>query len=240
VRRRPVGFELRHRRDREADEPALRVVTPEALRDLAQRTVHAHFRPLKSAPTLPAGWRCVVRRPEELARALECVYPGTLGDWHAAAAGHATGADFAGVAARQVGRAKALQQLQGEGLSAVVGAACGVTSCLKRRVWRAEGVPDDEAGGKGVVPCLEPCPVFLRFARACTETESRVTVPGRFAPDDLATLAAALRHALDQQPSDVRPGDVSAPLHPWRVARLLARHGTTWSQAGSTPSDPDE
>jgi hypothetical protein len=60
---RPVegGYELRHTSDRSRPAKELRIVPLNEVRQLAQFTSAGGFRPLKSAPDLPSGWRIEVR-----------------------------------------------------------------------------------------------------------------------------------------------------------------------------------
>lgn len=239
VLRLPNGFELRHRADLTAEVGALRAVRVEDLRRLADTTADGCFRPLKSAPTLVRGWVCRAAGPAELGEALQALYPGSLADAWAWETGQARGADFAEVAARQPGRGGALRGLTGAALAAVVEAGCAAAVCLDRRCWSAAGVAPDSGEGKGEVPCLEPCAVFLAFAQACARTEHAATVPLHFAPDDLATLAAALRHVLAHPAEGVQEGELEHPLHPRRVARVLARYPEVRECRSGALSDAD-
>lgn len=235
----PQGFELCHVHDAGASPETLQTLAPHQLRAWADADRFGEFRPLKSAPDLRPGWRCLVRDPAELMAALDDLLPGSVGDAWA----HLRGAlpiRFEDFAAAQVGRAGILRDLAGPSLAWITAAACHPGACLKHRIWTAADLPPVAAPGPESVPCLEPCPLFQSFARACAETEGKASVPGPFAPDDLATLAAALRHALEHRPPGLRLGNTAAPLHPWRIARLLARHADLWSQADSPTTDPDE
>ena len=54
------GFELRHVVDAEANADALGQAQTADLRSLAETNALGQFRPLKAAPHLRSGWRCVV------------------------------------------------------------------------------------------------------------------------------------------------------------------------------------
>lgn len=225
-----------HVADRSVPFSQLRAIPVRGLREVAESTAEGLYRPLKGAPNLSSGWGCVARSDAELSEAIQILYPGSIADawaWEAGAPG--VSADFAAVAERQLGRMKILSRLRGEGLAAAVTSGCGVGSCVRRRCWTAAGIGPEAADLKSAIPCLEPCPFFLGFARACAEIEEESTVPVEFAPDDLATLAAALRHALEHPPRGLREGDLASPLHRWRVSRVLARHAALKS-AVATPS----
>ncbi len=238
VRREGNGFELRHDQDRDTDPTHLRPVALEALRELAARTASDEFRPLKSAPTLRAGWRCRVAGPADLEAALSELYPASLSDDCALAEGRARPTTWTEYAERQLGRARALRGLEGEALARIVTAGCHASVCLKRRLWTGPGLAAEDAGNKSALPCLEPCAVFTYFARACLAASNAPSVAIQFAPDDLATLAAALRHALEHPPAAAREG----PLDPRRLLRVLTVHQETWSRATTrtvTPSSDE-
>src|SRR5689334_17065449 len=76
IRRVSSGYELRHCDDRAAAPESLRIVALHEARVLAQYTSSGAFRPLKSAPNLPTGWRIVVANDAELEIALNHLYPG--------------------------------------------------------------------------------------------------------------------------------------------------------------------
>src|SRR6266540_419759 len=84
IRRLDAGYELRHETDRAAAPEGLRLVTVAELRTLAQFTADRAFRPLKSAPNLPAGWRAVATTDAALQEAVEHLYPGAIADWFVA------------------------------------------------------------------------------------------------------------------------------------------------------------
>ena len=56
IRRVEPGYELRHVADRDRAAKTLRELRLTDLRELAQFTASGAFRPLKAAPSLPAGW----------------------------------------------------------------------------------------------------------------------------------------------------------------------------------------
>lgn len=239
VRRQGDGFELRHASDRTVPGERLRSVGVAGLRGLARETGQGDFRPLRAAPNLASGWRCAARDGRQLAEALEHLYPGSLGDWWASVTGAARAADWREVLARQWGRRRAIQKLRGPVLAAVVNAGCAPGVCLKHRRWSAPEVPTEDAFAKSQIPCLEPCAVFLSFARACAAIEDSPSVPVALAPADLATLAEALRHALEHPRPGVRDGETDAPLHPRRLLRVLERHASIWAQATVDHAESD-
>lgn len=239
VRRQGDGFELRHVADRAVPIERLRSVQVGELRALARETAGGEFRPLRAAPNLVSGWCCAPRDGRQLAEALEHLYPGSLADWWASVTGAARAADLREVLARQWGRRRAIQKLRGEVLAAVVNAGCAPGVCLKHRRWTAPEVPPEDAFAKSSIPCMEPCALFLSFARACAAIEDSPSVPVALAPADLATLAEALRHALEHPRPGVRDGELDAPLHPRRLLRVLERHASIWAQAAVDRAESD-
>ena len=82
-------FELRHVVDAEANADALGQVQTADLRSLTETNALGQFRPLKAAPHLRSGWRCVVNDLTGLETALRHLYPGSVADWHALELGQA-------------------------------------------------------------------------------------------------------------------------------------------------------
>ena len=103
VRSVPEGHELRHMADATLDAPDLVRLRPADLREWTDTTATGVFRPLKSAPSLRQGWRCVVAGHDDLALALEGLYPGALGDWWAGHTGSGVATSLADFMGRQTG-----------------------------------------------------------------------------------------------------------------------------------------
>jgi hypothetical protein len=168
MRRQERGYELRHVQDRHAPAAHLPVAALHELRRLAQFTPAGAFRPLKSAPTLPAGWRIVLSNDAELELALNHLYPGAIADWFAAQTQPAPVTDFREFAGRQTGMYQVTRQLDDAQVAEVAQTCCQRACCLKRRLWSVTGLAPDAAEQKSIIPCLEPCAVLLEAARkAC-------------------------------------------------------------------------
>lgn len=233
VLRRGEGWELRHVGDAATGDEDLRSVETRDLRDLAERDAAGGFRPLKAAPSLVRGWRWEGAGSRALAEALDALYPGSIADAWALAVGMAEPVAFRDHVTRLGGRAGRLTSLEGLPLEAAIEGCCGHGLCLKDRLWSAPGVPAEVGRRMGAMPCLEPCAVFLALARACAGMEQSSSVPVTLAPGELATVVAALRHAVEHPPAGLRDGEVSDPLHPRRIARLLRRRADTWASAAA-------
>ncbi|MCC7375240.1 MAG: hypothetical protein IT581_11355 [Verrucomicrobiales bacterium] len=234
VRRSAAAFELRHIDDRGAAPEILRRVEVGHLRDLANRDVAGRFRPLKSAPSLVRGWLCRLSAAEDLREALHHLYPGSLPDWWTVVTGNAAPAQWSDVALRQLGQGKILRTLDSAALASVIRVACAPNACLRHRLWQAAGVPQDEPDAKSPIPCLEPCSIWLSFARSCARLEESTKVPLQLAPLEIATMIAALRQTLANPSTEIRAGDLQHPLHPYQITRLLDRHASVWSHASET------
>jgi hypothetical protein len=169
------GYELRHVSDRPCPVESLRVVPPDQVRTLAQFTAAGTFRPLKSAPDLSRGWRVVVQNESGLETALAALYPGSIADWFTAQATPPPVTHYREFTDRQTGMYRVTQRLSDSQVAHVIAACCDKSRCLKRRLWTVEGLTQDSAQEKSLIPCLEPCALLLEFARKA----SRVEKPGQ-------------------------------------------------------------
>lgn len=217
------GFELRHVRDRMSPAEALRLVPLPDLRALAQTTAAGAFRPLKAAPNLPDGWRAVAATEADLGIALNQLYPGALADWYAAQVGPPPVTHYRECANRQTGMYRLTQSLSEEQAACVTAACCHPDFCLKQRLWTVASLGPDPREAKSLFPCLEPCAVFLEFARKAVRLEQEAAVPLNLAPDERATLQFALEQALRQPRDQVREADFNQPSNPRRIALLLEK-----------------
>ncbi|MBM3833553.1 MAG: hypothetical protein FJ403_09835 [Verrucomicrobia bacterium] len=173
IRRQPAGYELRHIADCGRPSADLKEVRLEQLRALAQFTAQGAFRPLKSAPDLQTGWRAVLHTAGELERALDHLYPGAIPNWHAALSATPPVTNYREFTERQTGMYRITQKLTDAQVAGVVDAACSNTVCLKRRLWTVTGMLPDFAREKSLIPCLEPCALFLEHARKAMRREQR-------------------------------------------------------------------
>jgi hypothetical protein len=212
------GFELRHVQDTDRPDDALRIVDVCDLRELARFNDAGQFRSLKSAPDLRAGWLCVVAGPEHLDRALSELYPGFLADWHAVEGGFPPVTHFRSFVSRQTGLYRRVADLDDAEAAAVIRACCAREVCLKRRWWTVKGLPPDAASGKSLVPCLEPCALFLDLARLAVAHED-VPAP---VPDN--GQQEALVRAVETPDPAVPAADFEHPANPRRARWLLERH----------------
>lgn len=210
IRRTAAGFELRHAADRQSDPAGLRLLGGHEIRPLAQSTSTGAFRPLKSAPNLPAGWRILAAGDCALGDALDRLYPGAVADWFAARAAHPPVTSYRQFTARQTGIYRITTRLDNATAGAMIRACCPADFCLKRRLWTVEGLACDELSEKSLIPCLEPCAILLEFARkiACLEQEPEPPPSG------------------EPSAGPAAEGDFSVPHNPRRARFVLEKNRT--------------
>ena len=219
IRRAAAGYELRHVADREAAPESLSLLKCSELRALAQTTAEGAFRPLKSAPNLRAGWLAVPATDAELEAALQQLYPGALADWFAAQSSPPPVTDYRAFTGRQTGMYRITAMLDDAQAALAIGVCCDRRFCLKQRCWTIAGLEPDAVTEKSLIPCLEPCAVLLEFARKAMRLEQEAKVRAELAPEELATLRAALEAAATH-PATEREADFGNPLNPRRLELL--------------------
>ncbi len=220
ITRRGTAFDLRHVIDKEATDSVLELLPVESLRDLASHTQDGAFRPLKSAPNLRSGWRALPTSSQELMQALDHVYPGGLADWHAARQVPPPVTHYRDYVNRQTGMYRITQMLTDTQVRDAALAACHKDFCLKQRLWGGAELPPDATEEKSLIPCLEPCPILLEFARKSMRLEQEEKAAASVSQGDLETLRAALDLALAQSPDGGREADFGNPANPRRLRRL--------------------
>ncbi len=178
IRKLGAGYELVHVEDRAAATDGLRSARPDEARSLAQFTAAGEFRPLKAAPTLQRGWRVEAVTDAGLEFALNGLYPGALADWHAARAPNPPLTNYRACAERQSGMYRITAKLSDAQAEVVIKHTCDAAHCLKRRRWTVSGLDRDPAGGKSLIPCLEPCAVLLEQARIAARAELKGACAG--------------------------------------------------------------
>ena len=221
IRARGGGFDLRQVNDAKVADEQLKLVPLDELRALTQFTAAGAFRPLKTAPNLRSGWRVVAAGGEELEAALQILYPGSLADWHAARAGSPPVTHYREFTERQTGMYRVTTMLDDAAAARVVRAGCDRRFCLKQRLWTVGTLGVENVAEKSALPCLEPCPILLELARKAVRVEQEEKLAVALAPEDGATILAALETALAHPNPAVREGDTASPENPRRL--LLAR-----------------
>lgn len=240
IRRAARGHELRHVEDRSTAEGGLRLLQLSEARSLAQNTASGAFRPLKSAPNLPRGWRLAVADDAELELALNQLYPGAIADWHAAQSAQPPITDYRAFTNRQTGMYRIAQMLSDAQAASVTKACCHRDFCLKRRMWTVAALAPDAAGDKSLIPCLEPCAVLLEFARTAMRLEQEEKARLELGRGELGSLQAALETALLRPDPDLREADFSALGNPRRLRLLLEKFNAALPASARPKENPIE
>ncbi len=167
----PSGYSLRHNEDRGTPDGELRRVEIAGLRSLSMFNQAGSFRPLKCAPDMVRGWVACAHDPEELARALEILYPGCVADWHAAHQPAPPVTHYREFASRQSGMYRNANRLSDDSATQVASKCCDARLCLRRRLWTVGTLCADSEASKSLVPCLEPCSILLELARQALRLE---------------------------------------------------------------------
>ncbi len=216
------GFSLRHVLDSKAAPDSLTPKTASELRKLAMFTSAGAFRPLRSAPDLPHGWITSVATPLELERALNDIYPGALADWHAVRTGFARFTSFRSFAQRQTGLYGNLREITDPKAEVIAAACCADQACTRQRLWTVDGRPANQEFNHSRIPCLEPCAVFMEFARQSQVKSSQAMTALQLSALEIATVVAALETAA-QHAGDCQ-ADFKNALNVRRVLLCLENH----------------
>lgn len=223
IRRLAAGFELCHETDRATAPEKLRQMNVSELRALAQTTVTGAFRPLKSAPNLPSGWRATAANDAALQLALDQLYPGAVADWFAATTQPSAVTHYRELTERQTGMYRITTMLTDAQAGAVIRACCDTAFCLKRRLWTVAGLQPDAVNAKSVIPCLEPCAILLEFARKAVRIEQEEKASLTMAPSELESAIGALEAALQHPEAADREADFNSSTNPRRLRLLLEK-----------------
>jgi hypothetical protein len=201
----------------------------QTVRDLADRTTiddRGRYRPLKTAPTLPTGWRFDDLEWSTLLAALGEVYPATIENWHRERQGTLDIEHYRGTASRQTGIYDVVDDLPREALEWVAEACCVDSQCLKRREWDA--APGDELDvprGEGAFPCREPCSLLIAAARKWTrlEDENTRTYEFELTPSEKAQIDAVVSAVAEGRTDEIREADLGDPANRYRIRYLRAK-----------------
>jgi hypothetical protein len=233
-------FVLRHVADHELPAAQLKALSLPELRKLAMFTASGGFRPLRSSPDLPRGWSFTCKTSEELWRALQELYPGSVPDWFAAQAPAPPVTHYRDFTNRQTGMYRVCQLLTDEQAANVTRAACHPRFCLKQRLWTVEGLPPDPPAAKSAIPCLEPCAILLELARKAARIEQEEKIGVQFSSSELQSFLAATERALENSQAADRTGNISAAANPRRLQLLLEKFKKYVALRRDDPEDPEE
>lgn len=219
------GYRLRHVADREVDFTSLKRLGISELRKMATFNAAGQFRPLRLSPDLARDWGAECRTAEELWRAVQEIYPGSIPDWHAAQEGHGRPTGYRAFTNRQSGMYRITQLLSDSQAAHMIRACCDPRFCLKQRLWTVEGLATDDAVGKSAIPCLEPCAVLLEFARKAARIEQEEKAEVQLARSELESLVAAAKLLIARGATEERVGNVGSPINPRRLQLLVEKFG---------------
>jgi sirohydrochlorin cobaltochelatase len=186
-----TSFIVRHRQDAGPREgPPLQIYTePAAARDLARFDREGRFRPLKGAPTLPAGWELRLDSIDSLKLTIDYFYPGALASWFAREDCRINPVDLRTTLNRQTGMYRVTQKLSNVEADELAGRFCRSDGgCLRTILWTIAGkrpngnlpeakfaISDNQLGKHDpVIPflCLEACNLFVAEARETVKQRS--------------------------------------------------------------------
>ena len=218
------GFNLRHVLDRKQNETELRWLSLEELLTWVQTTGNGTFRPLRSAPNLPGGWRCQASSDVALLELLNEFYPGAVADWFAIRCDpplrRAVPTHYREFTNRQSGMYRITQMLSDAQASDVVSACCDARFCLKQRLWTDGNLPADEAVSKSVIPCLEPCAILMEFARKIVRLEQETKMEIPLSATEIESMVGVLDLVEKHGPTGEREADFGSPLNRRRLQWL--------------------
>lgn len=217
------GYELRHRDDQNKDRGQLRSLSAVEARQLSQFTATGVFRPLKGSPDLPAGWRLDAANANELDFALGQFYPGSVADWFAAEHDPDAATHYRAYTGRQTGMYRITAMVTDDQARRIARSCCNVRFCLKRRLWTVPELPADSVAEKSCIPCLEPCPVLMEFARKAARIDQEEPNTPPLRPEEMITVKSLIEHQLTSSTSTARQADFSDPLNPRRLMLLLEK-----------------
>ena len=95
---------------------------------------------------------------------------------------------------------------------------------LKQRLWTVAELQGDSVESSSVIPCLEPCAVFLEFARKAARIEQEDKVTVSLGASELETLVAALESTPSTTAAALREadfGEAANPRRSWLLMRKL-------------------
>ena len=238
IRARNSFFELTHVTDREVPSERLRRIAISDARQIAMFTATRQFRPLHASPDLQRGWLLVCEGREDLWRALQEFYPGSVADWYVAQSSSADVpvTNYREFTNRQTGMYRITQLLNDEQAANVTRAACHARFCLKQRRWTVSGLEADRPGEKSEIVCLEPCAVLLELARKAARIEQEEKVAVEFSRSELESFIAAVERTVAESESGEKVGNMASPRNQRRLQLLLEK----FKQEASGKAEPED
>ncbi|SEQ46651.1 DR2241 family protein [Natrinema salaciae] len=220
-------YDLWHVDDADSDIADLEVYDdPRDARELATEDEDGRYRPLKTAPTLSAGWAFTGLSGDDLVETVEFFYPATVANWHRELRGTLDVDHWLETAERQTGIYDVVDELPREAVEWLTEACCVDSQCLRRREWQYEAGDDlDGDGGDGPFPCREPCSLVIAAARkwATLESEDEHTYELELTTSELNQLEELIDAVADGRTDEIREADVYDGANRYRARYLRAK-----------------
>jgi hypothetical protein len=236
-------YELRHVDDAGAPADDLTAYDdPLDLRRPLKFDDDGRYRPLKTAPNAPTGWRLGGLTGRDLVEAVDVAYPATVANWFREGEGALDVTHWRETAERQTGIYGIVEELPREAVEWVAEAACVDSQCLKRREWQYDA--DDRLavdGGEGPFPCREPCSLVVAAARKWTtlEREDERTYEFTLTPSEKEQVEALIDAVADGTTDEVREADVYEGANRYRTRYLRAKRVDDDGNLCGVPTGPE-
>ncbi|WP_226040969.1 DR2241 family protein [Natrinema sp. DC36] len=220
-------YDLWHVDDADSDLADLEVYDePRDAREIATHDDDGRYRPLKTAPTLPAGWAFTGLSGDDLVDAIGFFYPATIANWHRERRGALDVDHWLETAERQTGIYDVIDELPREAVEWMAEACCVDSQCLRRREWEYEdGDELDADGGDGPFPCREPCSLVIAAARkwAILESEEERTYELELTTSERNQLEELIDAVAEGRVDEIREADVNDGANRYRARYLRAK-----------------
>jgi len=224
-------YHLRHADDAGVDAATLDDYSePHDAREVAKHDDRGRYRPLKTAPTLPTGWRFAGLDATDLVETVEAFYPATVANWHREREGNLDVNHWRDTIDRQTGIygvVRTWDRQEGyDHVDWVAEACCDDSQCLKRREWQYDDETDlDVDGGDGAFPCREPCSLVIAAARKWTklEGEQAETYEFELTPSEKEQVEAIVDAVADGRADEIREADIYDGANRYRARFLRAK-----------------
>lgn len=164
------GLALRHQDDQAAPDGSLEPIdSARALRELCRWDADGKYRPLKTSPSLKAGWISRTQSAKEFLRRLDAIYPGAFASSAAYRCGRLAAVPLRATLDRQTGMYRFAGSISDEMAERIVDELC-LADCLRRVVWPIGDQNPDRTFtvGPEELPmiCTEACTFAVNRARA--------------------------------------------------------------------------
>ena len=189
IHRTDHAFALSHRDD--VGRRDLRDYAAEEAIEIAKFDDTGNYRPLKTAPNLPHGWRILASDLATIISVIDVMYPGRLAVWRAWKSGQLLPTPWRQTLARQSGIYRVAARISDAKTDDLVGNFCRSDGgCLRTILWKRDDLgarpstrlpsekfdpAHDQTGhGRTAIPllCQEACNLLVAAARKVVKTES--------------------------------------------------------------------